>query len=506
MSTGNAAEWLTAHGFQPGMGGPGDFRVGFNSEHMQATLPGGTPFNWGSDAAAANRGIGGTGAFDPAFTSHFYRPTGGGSGGAAPMGANWPAIAQRESSGNWQANTGNGFYGGLQFTQSSWEAAGGLAFAQRADLASPQQQMQVANKLLAMQGPGAWPNTFVPNAPAAAAPKPGTSAEDQIRAGIVPQHPGIPTAQAYTPQAPSYDNGGAVPIIAHEGEHVLTKGDVSALGGQGGVYAFRQALHYDGGGEVISPSDLGGLLGGSSSPSTHNAAPPPGVSTAPFGPPASPVAGVPGGGQQGAPGQLGPFPTPPGLQAPAPAQAGTPGQQGATKIGGAEPPKGYGTGAAAGGGALGAAEGAAAMAANAFAPGSGVAVQIASQELNRAIQQAGKYVGIGLGGLEETFLPFGGSQLAQSNWITKLAGGLAGASPALPNLAGQAASGPLTPQQAFGGPPSPFGGQQSQTSIEHGVHIDNITIHGDQPARKTATEIQDQLQTVTNGGGLTGQR
>lgn len=77
MYTGNAAEWLTARGFMPGMGGPGDFRVGFNGGHMQATLPGGTPFNWGSDSAAARRGIGGTGADDPAFTQHFYRPAGG---------------------------------------------------------------------------------------------------------------------------------------------------------------------------------------------------------------------------------------------------------------------------------------------------------------------------------------------------------------------------------------------------------------------------------------------
>ncbi|MEW5808567.1 MAG: hypothetical protein AB1925_03860 [Actinomycetota bacterium] len=74
MYTGNASQWLQSRGFLPGMGGPGDFRVGFNSGHMQATLPGGTPFNWGSDASAANRGIGGTGADDPAFTSHFFRP------------------------------------------------------------------------------------------------------------------------------------------------------------------------------------------------------------------------------------------------------------------------------------------------------------------------------------------------------------------------------------------------------------------------------------------------
>ncbi|ANW64019.1 hypothetical protein BCA37_10800 [Mycobacterium sp. djl-10] len=92
MWTGNAAEWLTARGFQPGMGGPGDFRVGYNASHMQATLPGGTPFNWGSDAAAARRGIGGTGADDPAFTSHYYRPVGGGVGGSAMAGMNGGLI------------------------------------------------------------------------------------------------------------------------------------------------------------------------------------------------------------------------------------------------------------------------------------------------------------------------------------------------------------------------------------------------------------------------------
>lgn len=82
MATGTAAEWLTSRGFLPGMGGRGDFRVGFNPSHMQATLPGGTPFNWGGPDSAARGGVGGTGADDPAFTSHYYRPaTGGGGGG-----------------------------------------------------------------------------------------------------------------------------------------------------------------------------------------------------------------------------------------------------------------------------------------------------------------------------------------------------------------------------------------------------------------------------------------
>jgi tape measure domain-containing protein len=77
MSTHNAQEWLASRGFRPGTA-PGAFNVGFNSEHMQATLPGGTNFNWGSNSAAANRGIGGTGAFDPALTQRFYRYDRGG--------------------------------------------------------------------------------------------------------------------------------------------------------------------------------------------------------------------------------------------------------------------------------------------------------------------------------------------------------------------------------------------------------------------------------------------
>jgi LysM repeat protein len=69
----------------------------------------------------------------------------------------WDAVAQCESGGDWAINTGNGFYGGLQFTQSSWEAAGGTQYASRADLATKDQQIATAEILLGMQGPGAWP-------------------------------------------------------------------------------------------------------------------------------------------------------------------------------------------------------------------------------------------------------------------------------------------------------------------------------------------------------------
>jgi murein DD-endopeptidase MepM/ murein hydrolase activator NlpD len=71
--------------------------------------------------------------------------------------ATWNKVAACESSGNWSVNSGNGFYGGLQFTQSTWEAYGGTRYAPRADLAGRAEQMAVAEKVLDGQGPGAWP-------------------------------------------------------------------------------------------------------------------------------------------------------------------------------------------------------------------------------------------------------------------------------------------------------------------------------------------------------------
>ncbi|BBA95918.1 putative peptidase [Actinacidiphila reveromycinica] len=69
----------------------------------------------------------------------------------------WDKVAKCESSGNWKINTGNGYYGGLQFSASTWRAYGGAAYAPRADLASKSEQIAVAEKVLASQGPRAWP-------------------------------------------------------------------------------------------------------------------------------------------------------------------------------------------------------------------------------------------------------------------------------------------------------------------------------------------------------------
>ncbi len=80
---------------------------------------------------------------------------------ASPASADqhdWSGVAQCESSGNWSINTGNGYYGGLQFSPSTWAAYGGGAYASRADLASVAEQIAVAERVLVGQGIGAWPS------------------------------------------------------------------------------------------------------------------------------------------------------------------------------------------------------------------------------------------------------------------------------------------------------------------------------------------------------------
>lgn len=93
--------------------------------------------------------------------------TAGGAGIALPLigtgtaqaadVSTWNKVAACESTSRWDVNTGNGYYGGLQFAQSTWEAYGGTRYAARADLATKDQQIAVAEKVLDGQGPGAWP-------------------------------------------------------------------------------------------------------------------------------------------------------------------------------------------------------------------------------------------------------------------------------------------------------------------------------------------------------------
>lgn len=398
--------------------------------------------------------MGAQGAFGPQFTGLPGAPgmgpsamgpaaLGGGLGGIAGAQvqhlANWDATAQGESSGNWGINTGNGYSGGLQFTPSSWAAAGGTQFAPAAYLATPEQQKTVADQLYRMQGPGAWPNTFVPNGPApgydeggpvppggdgnfnpgitidtsrASMSKnpyagnyadlltpggahwiPGSNPNRQVPIGVLPADYNnwlkMMIVQADFMGKQHYADGGDVsPAMLTPGEHVLTTDDVKAMGGQGGVYDFRRSLHgYQDGGGVPQKPQYGGVT------PTSN----------------------PGGGGLGI----------------------TPG------------------------GTIDTAMNLAAGAADLLAPGAGQAAATGMKLANRAIQYAGQVAGIMASGWMETFLPTGGSELANNNWLTRLGGALAGAAPALPNAAGgpQGTSTPspppLTPQQVMAPPAAP---------------------------------------------------
>jgi resuscitation-promoting factor RpfC len=92
---------------------------------------------------------------------------------AVPNTPNWDAIAQCESGGNWQANTGNGEYGGLQFKPGTWQRYGGVG---NPAAASREQQIAVANRVFAQEGVEPWPKC---GAASGLPPGPGNQADDQ---------------------------------------------------------------------------------------------------------------------------------------------------------------------------------------------------------------------------------------------------------------------------------------------------------------------------------------
>ncbi|MEV4426449.1 transglycosylase family protein [Streptomyces sp. R-07] len=135
---------------------------------------------------------------------------------SAATASEWDAVAQCESGGNWAINTGNGFYGGLQFTNSTWAAFGGTAYAARADLASKSQQIAVAEKVLAGQGKGAWPSCGVGLSGASydggAAETPQQSEPQQ--AAPQPRETEQPTTRSQQRQAPKKVTQQAAPKAA----------------------------------------------------------------------------------------------------------------------------------------------------------------------------------------------------------------------------------------------------------------------------------------------------
>ncbi|MFJ7249343.1 transglycosylase family protein [Kitasatospora sp. NPDC098652] len=148
-------------------------------------------------------GVAGVGLTVPCLTT--------GTANAAPV-ATWDKVAQCESGGNWSINTGNGFYGGLQFTSSTWAAFGGTAYAPQANQATKDQQIAVAEKVLASQGPGAWPVCSVQAGltKGGAAPTVDTSAGSAAaKPAAKPATPSKPAAKPAKPAAPAQDQAQA---------------------------------------------------------------------------------------------------------------------------------------------------------------------------------------------------------------------------------------------------------------------------------------------------------
>ncbi|GBQ03368.1 LysM peptidoglycan-binding domain-containing protein [Streptomyces spongiicola] len=143
---------------------------------------------------------------------------------SAATASEWDAVARCESGGNWSINTGNGYYGGLQFSASTWAAYGGTAFASTADKATKAQQIQIAEKVLAGQGKGAWPHCgtglsnaaydgAAPAAPKAAQPK---AEPAQPKAEPAPRRAEAPTTRSERP---------AAPVQKGDGEYTVKAGD-----------------------------------------------------------------------------------------------------------------------------------------------------------------------------------------------------------------------------------------------------------------------------------------
>lgn len=131
--------------------------------------------------------------------------------GAAPVSV-WDRVAACESGGNWSINTGNGYYGGLQFSAGTWRAHGGGAYASRADLASKSAQITVAERVLNTQGPGAWP---------VCGPRAGLSrgqGAPQTSAGVTVHH------STYKPRTAPHRPPTSVPRPA-VGRYVVVSGD-----------------------------------------------------------------------------------------------------------------------------------------------------------------------------------------------------------------------------------------------------------------------------------------
>jgi nucleoid-associated protein YgaU len=133
----------------------------------------------------------------------------------AATDSQWNALAKCESGGNWHINTGNGFYGGLQFSAGTWRAYGGGAYASTANKASREQQITVAAKVAKAQGWGAWPSCSIKAGIRGAAP---TAPDFGVRGDVAAARSAVRKPIASPTNAAK---GGT----AGKGKHVVKRGE-----------------------------------------------------------------------------------------------------------------------------------------------------------------------------------------------------------------------------------------------------------------------------------------
>ncbi|MFB7353148.1 transglycosylase family protein [Streptomyces gardneri] len=159
--------------------------------------------------------------------------TAGGAGMALPLiGAGavqaasldvWEKVAACESSSSWHINTGNGYFGGLQFSQSTWESYGGTHYAPRADLASKDQQIVIAERVLKGQGPGAWPSCGPRAGLARGGEAPATTTKSASTRGNAPRTASVPGQRVLPEQATRRADPTTVPTVREM--YTVTPGD-----------------------------------------------------------------------------------------------------------------------------------------------------------------------------------------------------------------------------------------------------------------------------------------
>jgi LysM repeat protein len=153
-----------------------------------------------------------------------------GNAAAADSGV-WDRIAKCESGGNWHINTGNGYYGGLQFSAGTWRAYGGTAYASTADKASKTAQIAVATKVQNAQGWGAWPTCSARagaygNAPASS----GGSATTKSAPKSTSQSASKSAPKSTTKSAPAQASEAPARASGHT-NRAASRGDYTVRGG-----------------------------------------------------------------------------------------------------------------------------------------------------------------------------------------------------------------------------------------------------------------------------------